>query len=126
MGKKRILIVEDEVIIAHDIMKTVEDYGYEVVAMVASGDEAIKLARDDSPDLILMDIVIEGEMNGIEAALRINENSPIPVIYLTAFSDVKTLRKASESNPYGYILKPFEERELLSIIDRTLYKINGD
>jgi len=122
MGKKRILIVEDEVIIAHDIMKTVEDYGYEVVAMVASGDEAIKLARDDSPDLILMDIVIEGEMNGIETAGKISEFSSVPIIYLTSFSDRVTLQSAKNTGPYGYILKPFEERELNITIDMAFFR----
>jgi len=121
---EKILVVEDEILIANDIRQALKSFGYQVAEIVVSGEAAIEYARIHKPDLILMDIMLEGKMNGIEAALKINENCPIPVIYLTAFSDVKTLRKASESNPYGYILKPFEERELLSIIDRTLYKIN--
>jgi len=122
---EKILIVEDEILIANDISQALRSFGYEVMEIVVSGKDAIKFVKSHKPDLILMDIMLEGEMNGIDAALEINEENSIPIIYLTAFSDVKTLRKASESNPYGYILKPFEERELLSIIDRTLYKING-
>lgn len=122
---EKILVVEDEILIANDISQALRSFGYEVMDIVVSGKAAIEFVKHHKPDLILMDIMLEGEMNGIEAALEINENNRIPIIYLTAFSDVKTLRKASESNPYGYILKPFEERELLSIIDRTLYKING-
>lgn len=122
---EKILVVEDEILIANDISQALRSFGYEVMDIVVSGRGAIEFVKKDKPDLILMDIMLEGEMNGIEAALEINEENSIPIIYLTAFSDVKTLRKASESNPYGYILKPFEERELLSIIDRTLYKING-
>lgn len=124
MGKKRILIVEDEIIIAHDIMKTVEDYGYEVVAMVSSASEAIQLARDDAPDLILMDIVIDGDMTGIEAAKEIAEFSSVPIVYLTSFSDRKTLQSAKLTGPYGYILKPFEERELSITIEMAFFRQN--
>lgn len=122
MGKKRILIVEDEVIIAHDIMKTVENDGYEVVAMVSSGSDAIKLAREAAPDLILMDIIIEGDMTGIEAAEKISEFSTVPIVYLTSFSDQITLQSAKLTGPYGYILKPFEERELNITIEMAFFR----
>ncbi len=120
---EKILIVEDEVLIANDVREALQGYGYEVAGVLISGEAAVEFVKKDKPDLILMDIMLEGKMNGIEAAMLIAEENTIPVIYLTAFSDVRTLRKASESNPYGYILKPFDERDLLSIIDKTLHKL---
>lgn len=130
MGSARILIVEDERITAEDIKGALESAGYRVPALVSSGEEAIKKAEESRPDLILMDIRLDGEMDGIEAAEIIREDYGIPVIYLTAYSDTFTVQRAKITEPSGYILKepfgfihkPFEESELHTAIEITLYK----
>ena len=104
MTNAQILIVEDEGIIAKDIQNTLEGLGYAVLAVASSGKEAIKKAAEALPDLVLMDIVLEGYMDGVEAAERIRDRLDIPVVYLTAYSDNKTLQRAKITVPYGYIL----------------------
>ncbi len=118
----QILIVEDEIIIAEDIQKRLKKMGYHVPAIVSSGEEAIKKVIETIPDLILMDIVIHGPMDGIQTAEKIHEFSNVPVIYLTAYADEKTLERAKITEPFGYLLKPFKERELLITIEMALYK----
>lgn len=122
MAKERILIVEDEGIVAKDIQVCLRHLGYEVVTIVPSGEEAVKKAEELSPDLVLMDIVLKGQISGIEAAEQIHELFHIPVVYLTAYADESTLQRAKITEPYGYILKPFEERELHTNIEMALYK----
>jgi len=122
MAKARIMIVEDEMIVAGDIKRTLQDKEYEVSSVVSSGEEAIKKAEADNPDLVLMDIVLKGEMNGIDAAREIRERFGIPVVYLTAYADEKTLTRAKITEPFGYIVKPFHEKELHSNIEMALYK----
>ena len=121
MAGEQILIVEDELIVADDIKRTMERLGYSVAAIVRSGEEAIHKADELQPDLVLMDIVLKGEMNGIEAAAKIGKLN-IPVIYLTAYTDPETLELAKVTEPYGYLVKPFKERELRSAIEIALYK----
>jgi CheY-like chemotaxis protein len=120
MSKTKILIVEDERIVAIDIKATLEDEGFEIVDIVISGEEAIKKALELKPDLILMDIFLKGQLNGIEATQQIKEQIDIPVIFLTAYEDKKTMEKAQETNPLGYIIKPFEEDFLVSFIKKVL------
>jgi len=122
MAKARIMIVEDEMIVAGDIKRTLQDKEYEVSSVVSSGEEAIKKAEADNPDLVLMDIVLKGEMNGIDAAREIRERFGIPVVYLTAYADEKTLTRAKITEPFGYIIKPFHGKELHSNIEMALYK----
>jgi PAS domain S-box-containing protein len=122
MAKAQILVVEDEIIIAMDIQDDLENMGYEVIGMVPSGEEAIKCAGELSPDLVLMDIVLEGDMDGITAAEEIRSRFNIPVVYLTAYSDNIILERAKLTEPFGYILKPFDERELQTNIEMALYK----
>ena len=122
MRKVRILVVEDERIVARDIVTSLEALGYEVCASVPSGEEALEKAEKMHPHLVLMDILLKGEMNGVESAGRIHERFHIPVIYLTAHTDEETLRRAKVTEPYGYILKPFEDRELNVAIEIALYK----
>ncbi len=112
MSNPRILVVEDEGIIAKDIQNTLNRSGYSAIAVVSSGEEAIKKAMEAYPDLVLMDIVLEGNMDGVKAAEHIRDRFDIPVVYLTAYSDDKTLQRAKITEPFGYILKPFQEREL--------------
>ena len=122
MSKTSILVVEDELIVARDIRARLLRQGYAVPAVVSSGEEAIREAAVHRPDLILMDIMLKGEMDGIEAAERIGAQSDVPIIYLTAFADERTLQRAKITEPFGYILKPFEERELHITIEMALYK----
>lgn len=117
-----ILIVEDETIIARDVQSKLMALGYKVPRLAASGEEAIAVAEELTPDLVLMDIVIKGNVDGIEAADRIYSHLHIPVVYLTAYADEKTLARAKVTEPFGYILKPFEERELHSTIEMALYR----
>jgi len=126
----RIMVVEDERITAEDIKDGLEDLGYQVPVVVSSGEEAIIKAEEFDPDLVLMDIRLEGPMDGIEAAENIRSRFGIPVIYLTAYSDESTVERAKITEPSGYILKgavgyinkPFEEGELHTTIQITLYK----
>jgi len=122
MGKAQILIVEDERIVAHDIEKSLRNLGFDVCASVPSGEEALEKAEGQRPDLVLMDIMLKGDMNGIEAAEQIRSRFNIPVVYLTAYADEEVLERAKITEPFGYIIKPFEERELGSAIKMALYK----
>ncbi|MDL2124454.1 MAG: PAS domain S-box protein [Deltaproteobacteria bacterium] len=122
MSNSRILIVEDEGIIAKDIQSTLNRSGYSVIGIASSGEEAIKKAMEIHPDLVLMDIVLEGAMDGVEAAEHIRDHFDIPVVYLTAYSDDTTLQRAKITEPFGYILKPFQEKELYTTIEMALYK----
>ncbi len=120
------MVVEDERLVAEDIKKTLEGLGYEVTSIASAGAQAISRAGNDLPDLVLMDIVLKGEMNGIEAASQIHSKYQIPIIYLTAYADEKTLERAKVTEPFGYIIKPFEDRELHSVIEMGLYKSQMD
>ncbi len=118
----RILIVEDELIVADNLQSRLEGLGYAVPAMALSGEEAIQQVAETQPDLVLMDIKLEGEMDGVQAAEQIRARFNIPVVYLTGYSDDATLQRAKITEPYGYILKPFEVRELHAAIEMGLYK----
>lgn len=122
MASFKILVVEDESIVAMDIKHRLENMGYIVPAITSSGEEAVEKASETDPDLILMDIVLKGEIDGIEAAQQIKENLDVPIVYLTAYSDERTLKRAKITGPFGYIIKPFEDRELHSAIEVALYK----
>jgi len=120
--KKQILIVEDERVVIKDIKMNVQKLGYAVSGIAFSGEEAIKKAEELHPDLVLMDIVLVGKMNGIKAAEIIRSRFNIPIVYLTAHSDKKTLERAKQTEPFGYILKPFSDRDLSTTIEMALYK----
>ncbi len=122
MEKKNILVVEDEVVIAMDLQATLIDLGHDVPEIVTSGEAAIQTALALHPDLILMDIHLSETLDGIDAAAAIMEVLDIPVIYLTAYADEETLKRASFTAPFGYILKPFEARELSANIEIAIYK----
>ncbi len=122
MEKTRVLIVEDEGLIARDIENMVKGAGHEVCGVVSSGEEAVEEAEKTEPDLIIMDIVLRGSMDGVEAAERIRGRFNIPVIYLTAHTDETTLDRAKLTEPLGYTLKPIEQKELLTVIEMALYK----
>jgi len=117
MSANKILIVEDEAVVSLDVTRRLEKMGYEVMGRIASGEEAIELIQEKRPDLVLMDINLQGEMDGIETATKLYKEYNLPVIYLTAYAGESTLERAKESKPYAYILKPFKERELHAAIE---------
>jgi two-component system, cell cycle sensor histidine kinase and response regulator CckA len=122
MNRPQIMVVEDESIVAEDMKAMLEGFGYNVPAVAFSGEEAVRKAFDTHPDLVLMDIVLKGQMSGVEAVERIQSRCNIPVVYVTAYADEKTVRRAKATEPYGYILKPFDARELQTAIEIALYK----
>jgi PAS domain S-box-containing protein len=122
MESAQILVVEDEGIVAWHLAQRLQGLGHTVPMVVASGPEAVRQAAAIRPDLVLMDIHLYGEMDGIEAAAQIRAQSDIPVVYLTAYADEPTLERAKVTEPFGYVLKPFEERELQITIEMALYK----
>jgi len=122
MAKINVLVVEDESIVSKDIQHSLKKLGYNVVGAASTGEKAIDLASSTIPDIILMDIMLKGDMNGIEAADEIRKELAIPVIFLTAYADESTLSKAKITEPYGYILKPFKEIDLHTTIEMAIYK----
>ncbi len=122
MSQVTIMIVEDENITALELRERLEEWGYTVPAVASTGAQAIQKAEETVPDLVLMDIILKGSMDGVEAAEQIRTRLDIPVIYVTAYADESILQRAKVTEPYGYILKPFEDRELHIIIEMALYK----
>jgi len=122
MRKTKILVVEDEIIVARDIRNMLVGLGYEVTAVVSGAMAAIKKAQETGPDIVLMDVMLQGKITGVEAAEQIYTNFSIPVVYLTAYADSTTVQQAKKTEPFGYIIKPFEERELQTTIEIALYK----
>ncbi|VVB94902.1 Methanogenesis regulatory histidine kinase FilI [uncultured archaeon] len=122
MTEVRILVVEDERIVAEDLRMRLQKMGYAVPSTVSSGDEAIRELEKNGADLVIMDIVIKGEMDGIETADIIRSRFDVPVVYLTAYADEEMLNRARITEPFGYIVKPFDERELHITIEMALYK----
>lgn len=122
MAQTNVLVVEDESIVSKDIQHSLKKLGYNVVGAAATGEQAVKLAVETQPDIILMDIMLKGEMNGIEAADSIRKETNIPVIFLTAYADESTLAKAKVTQPHGYIIKPFKEIDIHTSIEMALYK----
>ncbi|OGP49711.1 MAG: hypothetical protein A2Y79_05340 [Deltaproteobacteria bacterium RBG_13_43_22] len=122
MEKKKIMVVEDERIVARDLARQLGDLGYDVVATAYSGEEAVEKAGEVLPDLVLMDIVLAGEMDGIQAADRIKALSGTPVVFLTSYADDQTFGRAKLTGPYGYILKPVEKKQLQVTIELALHR----
>ncbi|UJP65366.1 LytR/AlgR family response regulator transcription factor [Mongoliitalea daihaiensis] len=120
MNKIKILIVEDELVIAEDLKDTLEDLGYEVVGIAISCREAMAMIEERSPDLALLDVQIKGGKDGIELAAEINEHYRIPFLMLTSHADIHTINRAKAVNPYGYLVKPFNEKEILAGIELAM------
>ncbi len=120
MVKAKILVVDDESIIARDIQDRLKDLGYDAPAIAASGEGAIKKVEEIKPNLVLMDIMLKGDMNGIEAAEQICDRFDVPVVYVTASMDKKMQERAKSAKPFCYINKPFEDNELSSAIEKAL------
>ena len=119
---KKILIVEDEAVIAIRLQERLTAMGYHIIGMSYSSEEAMEHARRLRPDVILMDIMIPGKMDGIAVANSVKTELDIPVIFLTAFSEDKIIDRAKQAEPYGYIVKPFQDRELKACVEVALFK----
>jgi DNA-binding response OmpR family regulator len=126
MEKIKILIVEDEGVVALQLKVNLEKWNYVVSGIVASGEEALKRMEALTPDLVMMDMTLQGKLDGIKTADMIRKQYNIPVIYLTAHSEESTIRRAKETEPYGYILKPFNAQEIRIAIEVALYKHRVD
>jgi two-component system response regulator LytT len=122
MGNVSVLVVEDENIVAKDIQQSLQKMGYKVIGTASSGEKAKEILKENQPDIILMDIMLKGDMSGIDTAEYVKEIYDLPVIFLTAYADESTLSKAKITEPYGYILKPFKEIDLHTSIEMALYK----
>jgi len=119
------MVVEDESIVAEDMKTMLEGFGYAVPAVAFSGEEAVQKACEMPLDLVLMDIVLKGRMSGVEAVERIRAQCDIPVVYVTAYADEKTVRRAKITEPFGYLLKPLRQRITDSYRDRPLQTSDG-
>jgi signal transduction histidine kinase len=122
MSPIKILIVEDEMIIAEDMADALMNLGYEITGVVGSGNKAIEQAATTHPDIVLMDINLQGELDGVEAADEIRVNQEIPVIFLTAYADQQTIERAKATEPFAYLLKPFQDRELKTTIEIAIQR----
>ena len=122
----RILFVEDEALVAMDLARRIESLGYEVVGTADNRDDAINLAEETTPDLVLMDVNITGSVDGIEASKDLLKRWDLPIVFLTAFGDEATVNRAKEVTPYGYLLKPFDERTLSTTLEVTLHRHQAD
>ncbi|MBD3413136.1 MAG: response regulator [Candidatus Aminicenantes bacterium] len=118
----KVLIVEDEVIVARDVRNMLQSLGYRSILSTSTSKEAIKTAKKENPHIVLMDIKLEGKLNGVEAADFIYSKLNIPIIYLTSYADEAIIQKAKKTGPFGYLLKPFEDRDLQTTIEIALFK----
>ena len=124
--RARIMVVEDEAVISLEIQDRLTKMGHSICGTAASGEEALSVATAKRPDLILMDINLRGDVDGVQAAQQIHDRIEIPVIYLTAFADDRTVERARLTEPFGYLIKPFSEKELYAAIEVALYKNSMD
>jgi PAS domain S-box-containing protein len=122
LSKAKILIVEDSFIVAYHLQATLQSEGYEVIGMEDSGENALTFLQNKKPDLVLMDIMLNGDLDGIETARIVRLKYNLPVIYITALTDKDTIQRAKITEPFGYLTKPFEDREIFTVIEMALYK----
>jgi AmiR/NasT family two-component response regulator len=123
---KKILIVEDQVVIALNLEQVLNQLGYKVIGITHTGEDSIEFVKKESPDVVLMDIMLAGEIDGISAAEIIRKNFEVPIIYLTAHTDDNSLGRANKTGPYGYIVKPIDERDLYTSIEIALHRFEMD
>ena len=126
MSKTRILVVEDESIVAKDIQRTLEKLGYEVPSTASSAESAFQKLEEVEPDLVFLDIKLKGEQDGVHIAEHIKDRYDIPVIFLTSFVDQDTIDRAKVTEPYGYLVKPFNEGDLKTTVEMALFKFSKD
>jgi len=122
MDKIQVLIVEDEAIVSMGLRYDLESFGYSVPAEISSGEEAVDLASQLRPDLVLMDIGLSGEMDGIDTATQIRAQIKVPVVYLTAYADQATVERAKLTDPYGYLFKPVDSEQLQIAVEAAIHK----
>ncbi|QUS38044.1 hybrid sensor histidine kinase/response regulator [Tardiphaga alba] len=122
----KVLVVEDDRIVARDISEQLERAGIGVLALVANAEEAVEVAKERRPDLVLMDVRLEGRMDGIEAAKLMRDHVNIPVVFLTAYADEETIKRATDVEPFGFLLKPFDDLQLRTVVEMALYKHGSD
>jgi DNA-binding LytR/AlgR family response regulator len=125
MKKLNILIVEDNLLIAENISQVLSLAGYNVIASPASGEEALLIAKEKMPDVVLMDIHLAGQIDGIQTTEKLNAQMDLPVIYLTDFDDNLTMNRAKHTHPAAYLLKPFKERDLLNAIELAFFNASS-
>jgi len=126
VNSEKIMVVEDEWVVADQLCRDLKDLGYTVCSVASTGYEAIRKVEADRPDLILMDIVLKGRMDGIETAGRINSQFNIPMLYLTAYTNQEYIERAKETTPFGYLVKPYNQKELLANIEMAIHKHRAD
>lgn len=126
VNSEKIMVVEDEWIVADQLCRDLKDLGYTVCSVASTGYEALRKVEEDSPDLILMDIVLKGRMDGIETASRINSQFNIPMLYLTAYTNQEYIERAKETTPFGYLVKPYNQKELHANIEMAIHKHRAD
>jgi two-component system, cell cycle sensor histidine kinase and response regulator CckA len=126
MGKGNLLIVEDDFLVASGLRTKLEEMGYQIIGLAPSGEEALEHVGRQRPDLVLMDIKVQGNSDGIETAVRLHKEYDIPSVFLTAYAENDILERAKKSEPYGYLVKPYEQRELQATIEMALYKAKLD
>jgi len=126
LEKTKVLVVEDEVIVARDVLNMLQTLGYQAISVTSNPEETIKTAKRELPHIVLMDIMLEGKLSGVEIADYIYTELDIPIVYLTSYSDETTIQKAKKTEPFGYLLKPFEEQDLKTTIEIALYKFEMD
>lgn len=126
MAKAKILIVEDETLIAHSMKQALLHFGYHVTSVVATGEEAIRKAEEERPDLVLMDIFLKGKIDGIEAAKEISSRFNIPIIYLSAYSDENTMQRMETTVYHSFISKPYNNMQLNRAVSAVLQKDNSE
>lgn len=122
----RVVVAEDDAIVAADLRESLEGMGYEVPAVVGSGKDAVEAARAHTPDVVLMDVRMPGTMDGVEAARRISDELTIPVVYLSGYSDDVTVARAKQTHPFGYLVKPFDPRELKTAVEIAVYRHHAE
>jgi PAS domain S-box-containing protein len=126
MGSAKVLVVDDERLVALDLSQTIGRFGFEVIGIASNGDEAVEMVAKLKPDIVLLDIFIGGNLDGVEVASKIREETDIPFIFVTASSDSATFERAKLTQPYGYIIKPFEEHAVYAAIETALYKSQAE
>lgn len=125
-SETRILLVEDEAIVARDLAERLQGLGYTITGTAASGPEALVMAQETLPTLVFMDITIQGPMDGVETAERMSSRLDVPIVFLTAHTDTGTILRAKQARPYGYLVKPLEERELMTTIEMAVSRHRSD
>ncbi len=122
----KILIVEDAKLIAYHLQKLIEDAGYTVIGLATNKNEAISIVDKEKPDIILMDIMLDSDEDGVDAMIEIQRSNDIPVIYLTALTDKQTVDRAKKTHPYGYIMKPFQDEQVVTLLEMALHKFSSE